>query len=116
MSARKDKQELHMCRPPDVAPARGGSWRIERENSAGGCSVQGLERLLSANSESHLACLLFERRQPDPQNHSQIVDVMGDIVIDGQIQVSADRIESVVAFSRPVHIQSHPALVPAVAK
>ena len=56
------------------------------------------------------------RRQPHPQNVAQIVDVVRDVIIDGEIQIPADGVEAVVAFPRGVEIENRPALVVPVAQ
>ena len=56
------------------------------------------------------------RRQPHSQNVAEIVDVVREIIIDGEIQVPADGIEAVVALPRAVDVENRPALVAPVAQ
>ena len=56
------------------------------------------------------------RWQPHAQNVAQIVDVVRDVIIDGEIQVPADGVEAVVAFPRAVDVENRPALVVPVAQ
>src|SRR6266511_4290093 len=51
------------------------------------------------------------RRQPDAEDVSQIIDVVRDIVIDGEIHVSTDGVEAVVTLSRSIEVQHDPAFV-----
>ena len=59
---------------------------------------------------------LAERRQLHAEDHSQIVDVVREVVIDRELQVAADGIEAVVARPRAIHVENRPAFVVPIAQ
>ena len=56
------------------------------------------------------------RRKLHAQHDTQVVDVVRQVVVDGEIEIAADRVEAVVSFPWTVEIEDRPSLERSIAQ
>src|SRR5581483_5663884 len=83
----------------------------QEEKSDGGDEPEGA---LHGSRRSRERSIVW--REPHAQDDTQVVDVVREIIIHGNVQVPADGVEAVVTLPRAVHIEYRPALEPPVAQ